>query len=450
MISELTTLGTAEALCGELAGLGMEPTLLGAAAPPQPGLRAALFVTAGGGLQCLYGALQHWRAAQLPLLLAGLALRAEELRAALEHGVHDFMCLPCSAGELGARLQRVLVPAAPVAAASARPDPRLRDMVGTHPAFLRQVHKLPVFASCDAGVLILGETGTGKEVCAQAIHYLSARRSGPWVAVNCGALPEGLVENELFGHVKGAYTTAHASCGGLVREAEGGSLFLDDVDCLALPAQVKLLRFLQEHEYRPVGASGVRHADVRVIAASNLCLPQLVARGVFRQDLYFRLNVLALELPPLRERPGDIAALARHFVQRFARQYGRGVTGLTPQALARLQAHAWPGNVRELQHTLERAVLLAPGPELGACDIELPGMGEGGAGPGEEPFNLAKRRVVREFERSYIEQLLARCAGNVTRAAQHAGKDRRAFFELMRKHAITPARFRAEADTGAG
>jgi DNA-binding NtrC family response regulator len=253
-------------------------------------------------------------------------------------------------------------------------------------------------------------------------------------------MPTDLVENELFGHVKGAYTTAHAGRSGLVREAEGGTLFLDDVDCLPLSAQVKLLRFVQEREYRAVGSNSVQRADVRLIAASNHRLPQMVARGEFRQDLYFRLNVLTLELPPLRERRSDIAALAQHFLRRFSERHGRRVAAISPSALERLMSHDWPGNVRELQHAIERAVLLARGPTLGEDDIEIDGAGPAEAG--DATFRAAKDRVVRQFERGYIERLLASCGGNVTHAAMQAGKNRRAFFELMRKHDIRSAPFR--------
>lgn len=319
----------------------------------------------------------------------------------------------------------------------------LGDVVGSDPCFLRELSKLPVYAGCDAGVLILGETGTGKEIFARAVHRLSARGARPWVAVNCGALPTELVENELFGHAKGAFTTAHASRAGLISEAEGGSLFLDDIDCLPAPAQVKLLRFLQEGEYRPVGSNTVRHADVRIIAAGHQRLPAMVDRGEFRADLFFRLNVLVMQLPPLRQRRQDIAPLARHFLRGFAQAHGRRVTGLAPAALERLFSHDWPGNVRELQHVIERAVLLSTGTALDALDIDL---ARPGAVPAAietvESFRAAKGRLVQQFERSYIEHLLVQCHGNVTQAAVQAGKNRRAFFALMRKHEIAAEPFR--------
>jgi DNA-binding NtrC family response regulator len=319
---------------------------------------------------------------------------------------------------------------------------QLPGFVGRAPAFLAQVARLPRYAAVDAGVLIQGETGTGKEVFAQALHYLSPRASAPWVAVNCGAIPLELIESELFGHVRGAYTSAQTSRRGLVAEAEGGTLFLDDIDCLPLAAQAKLLRFLQEHEYRAVGSNELQRADVRVIAASNRGLRELAQQGGFREDLYYRLSVLNLQLPPLRERGGDVLLLAAHFL----RQFGRPGQRLDAAALARLQAHDWPGNVRELAHVIERAALLDRGDCLGAAALEIDGAV---AAPQETPDELcggslraAKARLVEDFERRYVEQLLSQHGGNVTHAAGAAGKNRRAFFELMRKYRIDSANFR--------
>jgi two-component system response regulator AtoC len=297
-----------------------------------------------------------------------------------------------------------------------------------------------MMASCGANVLILGETGTGKEVCAHAIHYLSARAPKPWIAVNCGAIPAELMETELFGHVKGAYTTAHASRTGLVHDAETGTLFLDDIDCLTLSAQVKLLRFLQEREYRQVGSNTLLHADVRVIAASNCDLNALVLRGAFRQDLYYRLNVLRLDLPALRDRREDIAVLAPHFIHEFARDFQRQVSSLTPCAMLKLYAHDWPGNIRELKHVIERAVLLCSGPVLQTEDIQIDSAHQ--PEQSDDSFQSAKSRIVDNFERGYLERLLVAHGGNITRAAKAAKKDRRAFFELMRKHELEPESFR--------
>jgi two-component system response regulator GlrR len=376
-----------------------------------------------------------------PVLVVGAQPEVPALTSLLAAGAFDFVVAWRSDEELVTRIRRA-VGLIPVSASPQRalPDPRLQNLVGTSPAFLRQVARLAPIAGCDAGVLILGETGTGKELFAQAIHYTSARASRPWVAVNCGSLPPELIEDELFGHVKGAYTHAHVNRPGLVHEAEGGSLFLDDVDCLPLSAQSKLLRFLQEREYRPVGSNQVRRADVRVIAASNRDLAELTVSGAFRKDLYYRLNILTLSLPALRDRREDIPALALLFLRQFAAKHERQVSVLSPQTVQRLLVHDWPGNVRELQHLIERAVLFASGPVLLAGDLDLTGTVE--SGPGAESFRAAKAQVVRQFERSYIEQVLASAAGNITHAARAAKKNRRAFFALVRKHGIELERFR--------
>jgi DNA-binding NtrC family response regulator len=326
------------------------------------------------------------------------------------------------------------------------PSPPLpiRGLVYASGAMAQLAQRIARFAQSETTVLIQGETGTGKEVCAQAVHYLSRRVGKPWVALNCGAIPGELVEDELFGHVRGAYTTAVGARLGLVREAEGGTLLLDDVDCLPLTAQAKLLRFLQEREYRPVGSNQLVHADVRVIAASNRDLHALAQRGDFRQDLFYRLSVLRLSLPPLRQRREDIVVLARHFLERFAAELGRPATDFTPAAMDRLLAHAWPGNVRELRHAIERAVFASQGPHLGAVDLEFDdGSRAADAGTDDaESFQSAKARMVSDFERHYVERLLARSGGNIAQAARGAKKNRRAFFELMRKHGIDAERFR--------
>ena len=376
-------------------------------------------------------------------LAVGEGLSADEISALRAAGVTDVFVESLSPGRIAERTRTIIG-----CAQDARPidvrallKPHIKGLIGTSPAFVKQLSKLPTIAGCDAGVLILGETGTGKEVCAQAVHYLSARASKPWVAVNCGAIPIDLVEDELFGHVKGAYTTAHSDRHGLVREAEGGTLFLDDIDALAPHAQVKLLRFLQEKEYRPVGSNSVRHADVRVIAASNHELADMAMRGTFRQDLFFRLNVLTLNLPPLRERCEDLPILTQHFVQQSTRQWNRRVEGITPGALFRLLSYSWPGNVRELKHVIERAVLFAEGPLLSDEDLELGGGAT--AVRADESFRHAKARTIEQFERAYIERLLITHQGNITHAAHAASKNRRAFWQLIRKHGIEPQRFRS-------
>ncbi|MGY4828762.1 sigma-54 interaction domain-containing protein [Sphaerotilaceae bacterium SBD11-9] len=375
------------------------------------------------------------------MAVAESPLDAQALRTAMALGVVDFMSWPVSADELALRVQRALGAVESVPPRSIANVPKIRGVVSSSPAMHKVLEAVPRLAACDAGVLISGETGTGKEVFAQAIHYLSARASRPWVAVNCGAVPVDLLESELFGHVRGAFTHAHAARAGLVAEAEGGTLFLDDVDCLPLLAQAKLLRFLQEREYRAVGANSVRHADVRVIAASNRNLRALARSGAFREDLYFRLDVLPLALPPLRERREDIASLALHFAARVAQQSHRPAMGLSPAALRQLFDYAWPGNVRELQHVVERAVLLASGTVIVPGDLDLPGVPL--APDVHESLQAAKARCVESFERGFIERLLDEHRGNISHAARGAGKNRRAFFALLQKYGIDAAQFRA-------
>jgi two-component system response regulator GlrR len=317
-------------------------------------------------------------------------------------------------------------------------DPRLARLIGNSPSFLGLLDVLPLYAASTASVLVLGSTGTGKEELAQAIHYLSRRAAGPWVAVNCGAIPSELFEAEVFGHVRGAFTGATLSRTGLLREADGGTLFLDEVDTLTLASQVKLLRFLQEREFRQVGSNSLQRVDVRVIAASNCSLADKVRAGAFRRDLYYRLNVLSLRLPLLRDRREDIVPLALHFLADQAARSGRALSGLTPNALAALLAHDWPGNVRELQHVMERAAVVAAGAPIRREHLQLDE-----ADHLEAPsMQAAKRALIVDFEKNYVEGLLRACAGNITHAADAAGKNRRAFWQLIRKYRIEPGRFR--------
>jgi two-component system, NtrC family, response regulator GlrR len=376
-----------------------------------------------------------------------LSLSQEQISSLLQAGSCDFTASPLDSEALIVRVRRALG-LMPLRTDNEVRDvrdmmsPKLKELVGSSPAFMRPLSMLPMIAGYDAGVLILGETGTGKEVYARAIHYTSARAAQPWVAVNCGAVPTELLESELFGHVRGAFTHAHAARAGLVREAEGGTLFLDEIDSMPLAAQSKLLRFLQEMEYRPVGGDKMYRADVRIIAASNQDLPALAERGAFRRDLFFRLGVLTVTLPPLRERREDIHELARYFIEHFGRRSGRPRLGLSPQALKQLLAYDWPGNVRELRHAIERAVLMGTNSVLQPEDLQLTAHSAMPASA-DESLCVAKARMIAAFETDYIQRLLATCNGNITRAAQAAGKNRRAFFELMRKYGIDPVRFRS-------
>jgi DNA-binding NtrC family response regulator len=298
-------------------------------------------------------------------------------------------------------------------------------------------------------VLIQGETGTGKELVARAIHYLGGRRYKPFVPVNCGALPDNLMENELFGHARGAFTDARDSQRGLIGSAEGGTLFLDEIECLSLKGQVALLRFLQDGHYRQLGGQGDVRADVRVIAAGNQDFAELVRGGQFRQDLYYRLAIMAIDLPPLRQRGGDILLLIDHFLARFAREYDRPVPRLDDAAPSVALGRDWPGNVRELENVIHRQFLLAEGNVVrldNAADVAaLPCPTDGQAGWGVDftqmDMRLAKAEVIARFERDYLEQAIALTRGNVSLAAQHAGKERRAFGKLLKKYGIDRNRF---------
>ncbi len=312
-------------------------------------------------------------------------------------------------------------------------------------------------AGLDITVLLGGETGTGKELAARAIHYHSARRERRFVPVNCGALPPDLIESELFGHVRGAFTGAVTAKAGLFEEATGGTLFLDEVGELPLPAQVKLLRALQEKEVRRVGDTAPVAVDVRVIAATHRDLRAEAAAGRFREDLYYRLAVFPIRLPPLRERREDVPLLAEHLLEKHARAFHREVGGFEPEALGRLAAAGWPGNVRELENVVERAVAVSTGPLVTVADLppELaaapPGAGPGAAGgalAGEPLTALPYREAVEQARdrssREYLVALLGEFRGNVTRAAERAGMERESLHRVLKRHGLRSEDFKPE------
>ncbi len=309
----------------------------------------------------------------------------------------------------------------------------LKQLVGKDPAFLSEIEKIPLTAKCDVNVLILGETGTGKELCARAIHYLSPRTSKPFIPINCGAIPTDLVENELFGHEKGAFTGAFKAYPGLIHEAHGGTLFLDEIDCLPLQMQVKLLRFLQDKEYRQLGSAKIHKADVRIIAASNIDLEKMVSEGGFRRDLFYRLNIISISLPPLRERKADIPLLTRHFLDKYAYEYNKQDKDLTSGVLQKLLIYEWPGNVRELENVIQRAIVFSPQPFIQENQIVLPQSKKTEI---QESFQAKKSRAIAQFEKDYIEGILLAYHGNISQAAKAAQKNRRAFWELIRKYRI--------------
>jgi DNA-binding NtrC family response regulator len=284
-------------------------------------------------------------------------------------------------------------------------------------------------APSDAAVLITGEHGTGKEVVALWLHARSGRAHRPLVTMNAGGLSEGVAESELFGHVKGAFTDARADRLGCFELADEGTLFLDEIANMPVVLQAKLLRVLQTGEFRRVGSSRVQHVDVRLISATNADLQPEIAGGRFREDLLYRINTVPIHLPPLRERPEDIAPLAAHFLAHYATRYGKPPGALTPEAVRALQAHPWPGNVRELAHAIERAVLMAEGPQLGAGDLGLLG---GPAPAGEDVATM----TLDQAERRFIQQVLARHAGDVRRAAAQLGLSRSALYRRLQHHGL--------------
>ena len=332
----------------------------------------------------------------------------------------------------------------------------LDRIVGMAPAMNELRRQIQKVAPVSTTVLITGESGTGKELVARALHELSQRSAMPFVPVNCGAIPAGLIESELFGHAKGAFTDARTAKRGLFAEAAGGTLFLDEVGELPMAAQVKLLRFLQEGEIRPVGENRNEKVDVRVVAATLRDLGKLVEKGEFREDLYYRLHVVNLRVPPLRERPEDIAALAAAFLERFNRELNRDppVRAFSPEAEATMTAYAWPGNVRELENAIERAVLLAEGEQVAPENLPeklwtqpkraASSSGNGGGAPSTSLNALAKQEdlslktAMKQLEESYIRAALRRTKGNRTRAAELLELSHRALLYKIKEYGIDP------------
>jgi DNA-binding NtrC family response regulator len=362
----------------------------------------------------------------------------------------EFVSWPCRREELKLRLER-LVPSSALDTLQEN-DGALRteflrlNMIGRSPAFLGVLRAIRKVARCDASVLIEGETGTGKEMAARAIHYLGERRDRPFIPVNCGAIPDNLFENEMFGHARGAFTDAKEPQLGLVALADGGTLFLDEVDTLSGKGQVALLRFLQDRHYRPLGGREMKPADVRVLAAVNSDLESLTAKGQFRADLLFRLRVLPLCLPPLRERGGDIALLAEHFLEQYRNRYGQLDKRFSPELSRWLLSQSWPGNVRELESVVHRELVLGEGevvglrPELCGCHERRHNTADRRGIGATRALGLReyKARAIVELEKSYLTHLLNESGGNVSLAARRAGKERRALGKLLKKYGLAP------------
>ena len=357
------------------------------------------------------------------------------------------------------------------------------NLVGDSPAFRQATGLIRRVARFEATTLVQGETGTGKELVARAIHYLGPRCDHPFVPINCGGMPDTLLESELFGYERGAFTDAGQRRSGLLNEARGGTLFLDEVEAMSPRAQMVLLRFLQDQQFRPLGSNTVVTGDVRLIAAGNADLAAMVRDGQFRRDLLFRLSVLVVRLPPLRERTGDAALLAEAFLGRFSRAYGLPPKCLSVASRAWLETQDWPGNVRELESLILREYLLGDGAEIELHDsLVEPGINqtpvaaaaawdtaakaadtasqsrstplrktrEDSLARGAMPFRLAKAAAVDQFEKAYLEDLMVEAAGNLSLAARHAGKDRTTLRRLLRRHGLEPQRtFGAPIGSGA-
>jgi DNA-binding NtrC family response regulator len=379
----------------------------------------------------------HDSSRRRPVLVVTDLEDADALSNLVNQGCSDFLHPPVRPAELLFRLSRCLKtsPQNLTTADVLNQQLGLSGIIGNSDAIKSQVEKVRLYARCDAAVLISGETGTGKEVFAQALHYISNRAGKPFRAINCGALPSELIENELFGHASGAFTGARSSYAGFIEQAEGGTLFLDEIDSLPLAAQAKLLRFLQNNRYHPLGSTGSKQADVRVISAANVDLPLVVRANQFRPDLYFRLNILALHLPPLRERRLDIPLLATHLLLKHGPNLGRRVATFSAGAIAKLVSYDWPGNVRELENVIQRALVLSrANNNISEADLDIPTAYQ----PAGQSFKSQKARAIQEFERRYLEEILAKHSGSITDAANAAAKDRRTFFALLQKHRMVP------------
>ncbi|MBN1655976.1 MAG: sigma-54-dependent Fis family transcriptional regulator [Deltaproteobacteria bacterium] len=314
-------------------------------------------------------------------------------------------------------------------------------LLGSSPAFSGVLEIIDKVADTDAPVLVCGETGTGKELAARAIHYSSKRRERPFIPINCGAIPDNLLESELFGHIEGAFTDAKHSRVGLIAEADGGTLFLDEIEALTPKGQVVLLRFLEDFSFRPVGQTRLKQVNARLVSAANSDLRLAAEAGRFRFDLLYRLAVVCLTLPPLRERGDDRRLLAEHFLKECAGYYNRSLRPLHVEVCDFIDSYDWPGNIRELRNFIHSAFLLSCGPTvnlpISGTIGHLSTQGNGKIShPMDAPLSKAKAWMTSDFEKKYILRTLCKTGGNISHAAKAAGKDRRSFSRLMKKHGI--------------
>ncbi len=404
----------------------------------------------GSGLEVLATARERDPRSAVVLMTAHGSV--ESAVAAMREGAVDFLQKPFELAELEARALRAASHARLVGeVAELRAERGARRsrsaLVGKHPAFALAVEVAERVAPTRSTVLITGETGTGKELIAGLVHAASPRAEGPFVKVNCAALPETLLESELFGHERGAFTSADRQRVGRFEQASGGTLFLDEIGDLSPATQAKLLRVLQDQEFQRLGGTRTLRTDARVVAATNKNLRAAIGAGEFREDLYFRLNVITIELPSLRERGEDLEALALHFLAEFAAELGRPRTGFSPAALARIRAHAWPGNARELRNVIERAVLMGEGPRVEAGDLAI-GPAELTAGRGAwRPQLPAEGLGLDDVERAVVLEALERCGWVQKEAAAWLRVSRRKLNYMIQQMGITHATWRRNRDT---
>ncbi len=383
----------------------------------------------------------------MPVIIFTAFATIESAVAAVKEGAFDYLPKPFTADQLRLAVERALLQRQ-LALENARLREQLKstfgfeNIIGRSPAMAQVFELIRKAARSEANILILGESGTGKELVARAIHANSPRAAQAFVAVDCASLPEPLLESELFGHEKGAFTGAAKTKPGLLEVASGGTLFLDEIAELPVGLQSKFLRALQEREIRRVGGTRPIPVDVRIVSATNRDLRDAIAKGGFRQELYYRINVIAIQLPPLRARHGDIALLVQHFVQRYGGSRERLIEGVEPEAMRILESYAWPGNVRELQNVIERACALADREQITARDLPehlsapaAPAAVSAGAGT-HLPLPEAKAHWMRELEVAYLVEQLTRHGGNISQAARAAGIDRKTFHRLINKYGI--------------
>jgi two-component system response regulator GlrR len=375
----------------------------------------------------------------LPVIILTAHGTIPDAVSAVKRGVFGYLTKPFDARILLAEIERALAltgGSAPAAGGAGDQDWR-RQIITRNPVMENMLAKARLVADSDASVFIYGESGTGKELLARAIHEASPRRGHPFIAINCGAIPEPLLESELFGHVKGAFTGATRDHKGLFQAADKGTLFLDEIGDMPVALQVKLLRVLQERQVRPVGSTQSFDIDVRVISATHRNIEAGMAAGSFREDLFYRLNVVALTLPPLGERREDIPLLANHFLSVLAGKYKKAINGFAPEALELLVGAAWPGNVRQLYNVVEQSVAL--------CTTQLiPSSLVQQAIQHQQSEFASFEEARRNFERDYLAQLLKIAEGNVTRAARLAKRNRTEFYKLLARHQLDPRLFKAQ------